>query len=276
MAAFDLISDIHLDFWVDIKSNEQKQQSNIDDLVDSLVPPDQPSSTLVIAGDLGHYNLQNEMMLKSFKRYYDHILFVFGNHDLYLVSNKALWRYNRKSMRRRDEMKCLAELIEGVICLDGVCITLDGVTYGGAGGWYDFSFGTQMLGMGRSHLYDLWKRSMNDAHLIYPRFSDSDLLDFFYQEYKKLESIFDQSQVIVTHVGPDWSRVHGCYAYDPVSSFYYFNGTSLLERARGKIWCFGHTHNHYSYYHSSGCYMVNNALGYPGENPRTKIQTIEV
>ncbi len=54
---FDLISDIHLDFWVDYSSNHIKLNKNQDNFV-RLILPEAPSSTLVIAGDIGHYNKQ--------------------------------------------------------------------------------------------------------------------------------------------------------------------------------------------------------------------------
>ncbi|TDG00909.1 metallophosphoesterase family protein [Paenibacillus piri] len=275
-SSFDLISDIHLDFWVRMNNNEVKQRRNIDRLVDSLIPPDHPSSTLVIAGDLGHYNVQNQQLLISFKRFYDKILIVFGNHDLYLVSNGQRRKYSSDSMKRRGEMKQLAEQLEGVVCLDGTTICIDGVTYGGTASWYDCSFGIQTLNMSQSQLYEEWKKSMNDANLIYPRFTQSTLMDFFNHEYEKLEAVIDESQVIISHVSPDWSHVGGKHLIDPVTSFYYFDGSSLLTRAKGKVWCFGHIHTKVDYLHSDGCRLINNALGYPDERTGTKIRTIQL
>ncbi|WP_201317510.1 metallophosphoesterase [Paenibacillus sp. EPM92] len=266
MSAFDLISDTHIDIWITPDSDAKSHQKKIDKFIDHLIP-DEPSEVLVIAGDLGHYNKQNALMLKSLKRVYSHILFVFGNHDLYLVSGKVREKYANNSMNRRTEMKSLAEEIEGVFCLDGTSITIDGVTFGGTGMWYDFSYGLRELHMQMDHLRRIWKGKMNDSRLIHT-------LPSFEEEVAKLESIFGASDVIVTHVGPDWSRVAGGCRYDPVTSFYYFDGSDLLSRANGKTWCFGHTHDHYSYV-KNGCYLVNNALGYPIDNPRMRIQTIQ-
>jgi predicted phosphodiesterase len=266
MASFDLISDTHLDLWIKPDSNPKSHQSKIDKFIDGLIPAE-PSEVLVIAGDLGHYNKQNVLMLMSLKRVYSHILFVFGNHDLYLVSGKVREKYAYNSLNRRAEMKTLAGEVDGVICLDGTSITLDGVTFGGTGMWYDFSYGLHELHMHIDHIRRVWKSSMNDSRLIHT-------LPSFEEELTKLESIFEASDVIVTHVGPDWSKLTGKNRYDPLTSFYYFDGSSLLSRAQGKTWCFGHTHDHYSY-EKNGCYLVNNALGYPGEKRQMQIQTIE-
>ncbi|WP_256761803.1 metallophosphoesterase [Cohnella sp. WQ 127256] len=267
MASFDLISDTHLDFWITVGASSELQLKKIDKLIDQLLPPT-PSKVLILAGDLGHYNGQNVLLLQSLKRVYDHILFVFGNHDLYLVSRKVCQKYSYNSMIRRDEMKSLAEEIEGVTCLDGTSITIDSITYGGTGMWYDFSFGLQELHMHIDHIRRVWKGVMNDNKFIHT-------LPNFEAEMAKLERVFAESKVIVTHVGPDWSKVTGEYRYDPVTSFYYFDGSSLLTRAQGKTWCFGHTHDHYSY-EKNGCHLVNNALGYPGGKRRMQIQTIEI
>ncbi|WP_317967786.1 metallophosphoesterase [Paenibacillus sp. CCS19] len=273
-SSFDLISDLHLDFWV----NSNNIQSQIDLFVDSLIPtdhPTNPSKVLVIAGDLGHKNSQNELLLKSFKRYYRSVLIVFGNHDYYLTSSSTRWRSNYRSANRINKMKQLATQIESIYILDGSTVTIDGITYGGAGMWHDFSFGVAM-GFSEPYLLEIWQRSMNDANLILPRFTLSTLQYHFNKELEKLESIFDQSQVIVTHVSPDASNMPTRNLNDPVSTFYYFDGFHLLSRAKGKVWCYGHTHTHADYYHQEGCRLVNNALGYPDEKTGAKIRTIQL
>lgn len=115
---------------------------------------------------------------------------------------------------------------------------------------------------------------MNDSALITPTFTQVKLRHFFENEFAKLERIVDECDVIVTHVGPDASNMSSKYKNDPVSTFYFFDGSSLLERASGKTWCFGHTHTHYDYVHDKGCRLINNALGYPNENEKTKIRTV--
>ncbi|MBT2292076.1 metallophosphoesterase [Paenibacillus albidus] len=92
MIQFDLISDVHLDFWVDNSSNQLKLSNRLDQFVASLVP-EFPAKTLIIAGDLGHYNKQNLMLLTKLKMYYSRILLVAGNHDYYLISKSLKNKY---------------------------------------------------------------------------------------------------------------------------------------------------------------------------------------
>lgn len=123
---FDLISDIHLDFWVKVDSNLRKMEKKIDVFVDSLIPSS-PSNVLVIAGDLGHYNNQNVIMLRSLMRCYESIVMVRGNHDLYLVSGKQSKKYKWLSENRWREMKDFANQLPGLFVLEGDTIALEGI-----------------------------------------------------------------------------------------------------------------------------------------------------
>lgn len=58
--SFDLISDLHADFW--IRNGKHSKQLSIDLFVDELLPVS-PSEVLVIAGELGHHNLESEILL---------------------------------------------------------------------------------------------------------------------------------------------------------------------------------------------------------------------
>ncbi|WP_240414209.1 metallophosphoesterase [Paenibacillus periandrae] len=267
MQTFDLISDIHLEFWIPFIQNVDRMRSQIDSFIDDILP-DKPSKVLVIAGDLGHYNEQNILMLTSFRRYYEYVLFTFGNHDLYMISSAQRERYNNSSINRWGEMKQHAAEIPGVFPLDGNLMEIEGVTFGGTGMWYDYSFGIQELGMTKARLHKLWKQAMNDVNYIIES-------PIFLQEEEKLSKVFKQCNVVVTHVGPDWSNVHGKYRIDPITSFFYFDGSKWLSQARGKIWCYGHTHSSNDYA-IEGCRLVNNALGYPNENPFSKLVSIEI
>ncbi|WCN39507.1 metallophosphoesterase [Aneurinibacillus uraniidurans] len=266
---FDLASDLHVDFWVKFDSNPIKMKQKTDGFIDSIIHPDH-SMILVIAGDMGHYNRQNELMLNSFKRYYEYILIVRGNHDLYLVSGQQEKKYGRNSSKRWNEMKEIAGQIEGVYILEGDVITLKGITFGGTGMWYDFSYG--MLGHDKTEeeLVRLWKKEMNDAGLI------RGLPDFI-EESAKLSNIINDSEVIITHVGGDWSMLspNSKYVQGLTPSFYFFDGSKWMDQLQGKVWCFGHIHDHFDYI-KNGCRFVNNAIGYPRDNPDVKIKTISI
>ncbi|MNV89394.1 hypothetical protein D3C71_1836810 [compost metagenome] len=133
--------------------------------------------------------------------------------------------------------------------------------------WYDLSYGMNVMNLSMTKILDTWKERMNDSTYIMGE--DNKTFTRFWSELEKLEKVLDDSEVIVTHVGPDWSKVPQKYQDDICTSFYYFNGEKYLENLSGKVWCFGHTHERYSY-DNNGCWMVNASLGYPGESSNNR------
>ncbi|MEW9698684.1 metallophosphoesterase [Paenibacillus sp. SI8] len=261
MAQFDLISDIHLDFWVKQTGSLWSLQRKIKKFIGKILP-ETGSNTLLIAGDLGHSNKMNYIFLKQLKEHYANILIVMGNHDYYLDKAALMDGSIRDSMDRMKEMKQLARQLPGVTYLDGDIIVLDGVIYGGCGMWYDLQYGIQVLRSSQDHLFKHWMKVSNDYSRIRgkPRLT----LDMFRKEKAKLDKIISASQVILTHVSPDWSRVPEGRELDLATSFYYFDGSSYTSQLANKIWCFGHLHERMDYVEHK-CRFINASLGYPKE-----------
>jgi len=267
LSRFDLISDIHLDHWISPVPCGAVQSRKIEKLFSRMLPVS-PSPVLVIAGDMGHYNNQNYLMLEFLKQYYEHILIVRGNHDLYLVSNQQRRKFGSSDARWED-MKNRASALDNLHFLEGTCVTIDGVTFGGTGMWYDFQYGMQCCGHSLEQMTAIWQEMMNDGRYI-SGIPDAE------EEKRKLESVLArQPDVIVTHVGPDWTHAKNRYARGVTKSFYFFDGQAYLDQCEGKIWCFGHIHEHYFYIHK-GCRLENNAMGYPGDFAFPRIRTIQI
>jgi len=271
---FDLISDVHLDFWIFVKNvSREGQEENIRGFVNMLIP-EVPSKVLVIAGDLGHKNDQNFVFLQILKETYEYILIVPGNHDYYLINSTARYKHNNLSSMRWKDMKQLGATLPGIHFLEGTTITIDGTTFGGTGMWYDFSYGMQVLGKTDGEMMSYWREEMRDAKYI--RGAQTRPQKWAEEECKLLEQVLETSDVIITHIGPDWSDLTSKQVDDMGTGFYYFDGRKYLEKCEGKVWCYGHVH-HNSDYTVSGCRLVNNALGYPNEKADIgKIVTIEL
>lgn len=269
---FDLISDIHLDFWVENSSNHQKHDRKLEDFIKCILP-ERTNNTLVVAGDLGHYNKQNLKLLEKLKRHYKHILLVPGNHDYYLVSKSIKNKYKRNSINRYFEMKSMAEQLEGVFFLDGNQVVLDGIVFGGCGMWYDFEYGLKKLNSDWDRIYNNWKLISNDAVLIegLPRRTEA----MFKEEKAKLQNILDKSDVVITHIAPDWSSVPADKEMELFNSFYYFDGSEYFQILNGRIWCFGHLHRRMDY-QNKGCRFINGSLGYPDESSNVPKRILNV
>ncbi|MBP1991417.1 metallophosphoesterase [Paenibacillus eucommiae] len=271
MPTFDLISDIHLDFWITTGWHIFNKKQSLQAFAASLLP-ERPSAVLIIAGDLGHRNKQNYKLLKELKNYYSYILLVAGNHDYYMESSSTRYSYAYDSVNRFTEMKKYAQSLSNVYMLDGDIITIDGISYGGCGMWYDFQYGIQILNSNYAKIYKHWLAVSNDA--VCTRGITRATTDMFYAEKSKLLRILPHSDVIITHFSPDWSHAPLSRKLDLTTSFYYFDGAPYFPFIKNKIWCFGHLHNRMDY-SLHGCRFFNAALGYPQENkgiPKKAIQ----
>lgn len=235
LAHFDLVSDIHLDEWVSPYLPVSEQIYQIEALVSTMVPS-QPNQVLLIAGDLGHCNEQSFILLKALREYYDHILFVFGNHDYYLNPNKSLYQSSEQRICRLVR-KVDSFFGDSVWNLDKGGVTVEGVRYIGASVWYDYSFSGRSRYFGFSDVQCHWRSTTKDGRFI------STLPSSFKRQRFLAEQMDEGFDVVVTHVPPT-EAIMDTYAeakgslIDVIS----FSGDRLLEKARGKVWCYGHVH----------------------------------
>ncbi len=255
----DVVSDLHTDFYP--ASPREFAQ---------FVLPEEPSNVLVIAGDLGHSNEQATQTVKAMQKIggYRHVLVVFGNHDMYLMAES---RQYEDSWERLAELRRLLESIPNTHVLDGDTLEIDGVRFGGAGMWYDMSFGLDR-GSPKEELISLWHGTNSDSRFI--RWGDVDMDAFMADQRQKLDAVVDGLDVVITHVGPDWRQAPPRYQSDLTTAFFYFDGSEELRKAHG-TWIFGHTHER-SDAIVGRCRLLNAALGYPWEMGDRRVVTIEV
>jgi predicted phosphodiesterase len=287
-------SDIHLDFWIStIDVKKPKFKDNLYDFVDRVLRPDlNDADVLVLAGDLGHYNQQTFELLKLLKKeYYKRILIVYGNHELYLLSDKDKHKYDWDSMNRIEEIKDFCAEHEGIDLLDGNTITIDGVVFGGACMSWDGSYAKKYYPKKADPgiLIDIFNRDMNDAHYMFADGRDHITykyayggkhfeasfkpLSFFDEQRAKLDSI-QSCDIMVSHYAPFVSSVLPPEFEDIDTTFYVFDGSEDIKRTGCKIWVAGHQHMVYDEMYK-GCRMVCSPIGYPKENIPTNIKVIE-
>jgi predicted phosphohydrolase len=267
---FDYINDVHLDFWVPFDTNQLKFEKKTKAFANQLLP-EQPAKTLLIGGDLGHYNLQNYWFLEELSKVYSSILLVLGNHDFYMITKNQEKKYQSNSFHRVQEMKELAKSLPQVQYLEGDTVELDGVTIGGTGMWYDFSYGQKYLGKSYENIWLEWSFFSNDSRKI-KGFSTKDR---FESEKEKLERVIEKADIILTHVGPlsDFSPYRGEAVL--FNSFYFFDGEELIKKYNSKIWCFGHVHIRETH-KKHGWTFISHCLGYPDQLGFTSFKQIEL
>jgi len=260
-------SDIHLDFWVNPKENDAKQHKLLRRFIDDVLnPPD--ADVLVIAGDIGHYNRQNLLLIEKLREHYKYIVLTWGNHDLYLVSKRQEKEYGTSQQRLKAFKQACGEM-EGVFFLDGDDVEIEGVRFWGSGLWY--------------FVEDVahWRASMSDAmRIITPHTMHIDIDGYgkrvryrfdpqvlYTQETQKLQTA-PSVDVVVTHVAPT-------LPFDiekPTDAYYRFDGKEHISRINPKLWIFGHDHRSCDFTVGT-TRLASFPLGYPDEKS-DKVHTI--
>ncbi len=263
----DILSDLHLDFWV--KPNNNTKTKRLIQVLDDLLDSSEDTEVLIVAGDISHYPIQLELLDKIAEIYnYKKIFCVLGNHDLYLVSNTQRNTYKDSIQKQQDYYSYKSDV---VTILDGDIVEYKGIKFGGAMGWYDGSY-MNRSSLSREDNVGLWKRIMNDS--VYIK-GYKDFYEIFEIEEPKIKNILS-ADIVITHVCPlsHSSAFQERYRYELSNMFYAFNGERYLEETKAKFWVYGHSHGSYSF-NAHDTFCVMNTLGYPSEKDRQKM-TIEI
>ncbi len=279
----DILSDMHLDFYLKRNNSSAK-------VIESIYAPILTNNrkrdvgdVLIVAGDIGHYNQQNIETLALIKKIfgYKHIVCVLGNHDYYLIDVHSRSDYNGFSLNRAEEMRQLINEQEGMYCLDGEVIEIDGIRIGGCDGWYDGEYIRRHFNKKTKEYMDgyvslLWRRTMADANYIF----GMDWQGYAKREKEKLDKIYQDVDVMITHVNPSIEKehTHKSYRNEDTTGFFTFDGSKYLEHGSMKYWVYGHTHTEAGH-KISGVKCICNPMGYPSESGNgawTQIKTIEI
>lgn len=278
-----VLSDLHLDFHF---RSFQQTKEEVKKFFDPIFIPVisgvriAPADVLIIAGDIGHYNSDNKKIIEFLRElYFKNIICVLGNHDYFLVNRIQQDDYDGDSFNRIEEMREMLNSIDGVYCLNGDVVEINGVRFGGADGWYDGQYMLHNLNphfiYAMHHVRENWRYTMNDAKLIRKSGRYIENFDDIWKiEKPKIEAVYKMCDVIITHVSPSIKPEHipeGHYRKDKGTAFFCFNGEEYVKTTSAKAWIYGHTHipNSYKWH---GVHMLANQLGYPGERKREDIR----
>lgn len=281
----DYISDIHSDFWIkELNKLSPKFNKQVAEFIDMLEP--KKGKVLLLGGDQGHYFQLDSVVLLKLKEYYDHILLVPGNHDLYLESSKQEKKYRWNSMNRVIEMQKFCDEHAGIHYMDGNIIEIDGFKFGGLGMWHDNTYGLT-LGYTPDQINEQYYKNMNDSKYIFVDGKKNFKVPYGYggvddiRHFKPLEKYdayrekldrMTKCHVMLTHYGPKVPSDLPEDFQDIDTSYYYFEGLKDIKRLEPHYWVHGHTHTN-SQELVGETKILTNALGYPSENKYTTIQS---
>lgn len=274
-----ILSDLHLDMHF---NSSHQTTGGVRAFFDPIFRPEgkESADVLVIAGDLGHYNSQNLWIIGYLKElYFKHIVCVLGNHDYYLIHQRQQLDYDMDSFKRVEEMRDKLNAIDGIYCLNGNVVEIEGVRFGGCDSWYDGQYALRNLnpkGIATiGHIRTLWKHVMNDANYI----PNLRLFDELWEiEKQKIEAVYKECDVMITHVSPSIDPEHipeKHFREEDSTSFFTFDGEEYVKNTSAKVWIYGHTHtpNDFTWH---GVQMICNPLGYPRERSDVGDRVIEL
>jgi DNA repair exonuclease SbcCD nuclease subunit len=244
--------------------------------------PENKGDVLVIAGDISHYNSQTKEFLMQVKEIYDYVVFVHGNHDLYLISNSQKSKYQYQSKKRIEELHKIAKETYTTF-LDGTSVTIKNKTIAGTCGWYNLPTFKDK---------EYWRRRLNDSNFIYDGYPvplaysygssnpDWDTQKFYEEETEKLKNL-PLCDVLVTHVSqvqiPNFA-MNQKYRGSKDNIFYSANNIELVQQKQAKYYIYGHVHDFQEFkipgVNDTIC--LSNPFGYPHEAKNKKIIQIQV
>jgi metallophosphoesterase superfamily enzyme len=272
--SISILSDLHFDSHF---QSSGVTGAMVCKLFDPIFTPSgiEPADVLIIAGDLGHDNAQNITIIKMLRElYFKHIICVLGNHDYYLINSKIAAHYDNDPFKRAQEMRDLLNAINGVHCLDGNVVEIEGIRFGGCDSWYDGQYVLHHLNphyeYDLDYVQSLWKHTMNDAHYMPNAKRFDELWDI---EKPKIEAIYQRCDVMITHVMPSINPEHvdKIYRSDKATGYFTFDGQKYLKETTAHTWIYGHSHTNQDI-EAHGVRMVANQLGYRNEAIKNSLQ----
>ncbi len=248
---FRLLSDLHLEFGG----------------MDVPPLPEDASTTLVLAGDIGLANKAStyKKFIKRMANQFQDVIWINGNHEFYHSSMR------RAPEKIREQLDLL--LVPNVHYGDRFTVVLDGVAYICATLWTDMNKQDPFT------MYDM-KNRLNDFKLIrngpasepyQRRISTIDIVgefmaakDYIFAELK-VQMDAGNKTVVVTHHGPSFLSIAPQFARDTVTNGAYVSelGNDICDAGGPNVWVHGHTHVSFDYMIDQTRVVVN-PRGYVG------------
>jgi predicted phosphodiesterase len=235
------ISDLHVDYAANAK------------WVADLSTSEYGNDIAIVAGDVSNSLRQLEWALKTMAARFKKVLFVPGNHELWVIGDDR----GKTSLAKFEQVRAVAEQA-GVsmqrFCDNDLCIVP-------LLSWYDYSFGQPS-----KELLDSWM----DYHACqWPtHFSAPDVAAYFEELNDTTEAVSHQHVITFSHFLP---RIDVMPEYIPYRKriIYPVLGALRLDRQvrklKPKIHIYGHSHMN-RHVQIDGIAYVNNAFGYPYES----------
>lgn len=250
---FDLISDLHLEFW------EEHQQVNWEGIGTSLLA--------VVAGDISYDIERAYKTIVDISKHYRYVIYVDGNHE----------HNNSTGIKERNQLlKEKLSKYQNICFLNRNAIIVDGVAFVGANGWWTFDFCEPNIFKEDAYWYfastgeysEPFMQEVLDAARL-----DATVLSEIVGKLNSEESV--DEIVMVTHTSPNPKFVsktsqQDIIQYSRCGSSYLKNILNFDYNNKISTWCFGHVHQDFDEI-QNGIRYICHPRGRSDDCPQNKI-----
>lgn len=270
---FTLISDVHVD-------------SNLWDW--SMLQYCDPTIPMVVVGDISNDVFETSHWIKRLRSMFPKVIWVAGNHCFYNLGFHQTRVYNREWEAQWPYPRNVAEIYDhyarwsvahDVHFLHRASVVVDGVQFVGVTGWHNFDADPQFR---FEDQVQAWQDHMMDAQYINWSTTPAwkGVMEAAQADAAYVKQAIDQNElpkVIISHHIPhrDLVKVTTNHTWNLLNGSFLNTDLESCVNHSVKTWCFGHTHFRFDQ-DIQGVRYVNNARGYPRENPSWQPVEIEV
>lgn len=231
----------------------------------------EPVDVLILAGDIGkgakaiHYGSQFLGHAKA-------IVQVAGNHEHWRDETTATLRKMREAAAEYDNLHFL----------ENDSVEIDGMWFHGSTAWTDYTYGDDNQSL---HMMDA-ASIMNDYKKIkfiergaYRKLKPRDCLVMNHAAreflFNAVEEKGRENSIVVTHHAPCHLSIPEKFKCDKQNHSYVNRWGDHIAHNGPRLWFHGHIHSP-SDYEVGDTRVLCNPIGYPGEQPGTSIQILEI
>jgi Calcineurin-like phosphoesterase len=225
---FDLISDLHLDFW------PEEEHITWDGLGTSLIA--------VVLGDVSFEFEKTYKTIVDISKHYKFVIFVEGNHEH--NNHCGIQEHNRLLKQELSKY-------QNICYLNRSAIVVDGFAFVGANGWWTFDFMEPEISREDAYMYFLNNNIFSEPfmHEIYEAAADDARIMSEIVARLTVDPAVSEI-VLLTHTAPlfdfkDLQQPQHPAHYARCGSSHLKNVIDFDVNGKVKTWCFGHVHQNF-------------------------------
>ena len=227
---FDLVSDLHKDFW------EDDEQVNWEGLGTSLVN--------CILGDISFDSNITYSTIVDISKHYKFTIFVDGNHE---HNNECGFQHHNQQLKNE------LSKYQNIVFLNRSAIVIDGIAFIGANGWWTFDFMEPELTREEAYWYFISNNIYSDPFMqevMQSAREDAQILSEIIAKLTVDDAVMEI--IILTHTSPlkefmDFDNFPNQHPanFSRCGSSYLPGILKFDTNKKIRTWCFGHVHQEF-------------------------------